>query len=260
MSAAVASPRLADRVALVTGGGRGIGRAVAERLAAEGATVLVNDLTAEGCAEAVAAIEAFGAVALAAPGNVASAEDAAAMVGLAGERFGRLDVLVNNAGITRDGPLHKMSDEDWRAVGEVVLWGAFCMCRAAAPLLRGSREARPEHNRKVVNMASSVALHGTPGVANYAAAKAGLIGLTRSLGREWASSGVNVNALAPGLITGTGLADEKSPELIEQFAARVPLGRAGTPDDVAGAVAFLASADSDYVVGQVLEMHGGLEA
>jgi 3-oxoacyl-[acyl-carrier protein] reductase len=129
------------------------------------------------------------------------------------------------------------------------------MCRAAAPLLR----APADHHRKVVNVSSSVALHGAAGTANYSAAKAGLIGLTRTLAREWAPRRVNVNAVAPGLIAGTRMTAAKPADLVERVAAQVPLGRAGTPEDVAGVVAFLCSADADYMTGQVLELHGGLD-
>jgi 3-oxoacyl-[acyl-carrier protein] reductase len=251
--------RLEGRVALVTGAGGGIGRAVARRLSAEGADVVVNDLHAETCEELVHAIVAVGGRAVAAPADVADADAAAGAVAVAVERFGRLDILVNNAGITRDALLHRMTDEDWTLVHDVALRGAFNLCRAAAPLLRGSRDAPPEHHRKVVNMSSTVGIHGAPGAVNYAAAKAGLIGLTKALSREWARNRVNVNAVAPGLVGGTGLTDAKPPELIAGVAARVPIGRAGTPEDVAAAVAFLASPDADFVTGEVLALHGGLD-
>jgi 3-oxoacyl-[acyl-carrier protein] reductase len=148
-----------------------------------------------------------------------------------------------------------MTDEDWQVVQDVALRGAFNVCRSATRLLR----AEAGHHRKVVNVSSAVALYGAPGAANYCAAKAGLIGLTKSLAREWARYRVNVNAVAPGLISGTGLTDAKPQDLIERVAANIPLGRAGTPQDVAAAVAFLASPDSDYMTGQVLELHGGAE-
>jgi 3-oxoacyl-[acyl-carrier protein] reductase len=232
--------RLDGRVALVTGAAGGIGRAIVARLAAEGAVVVANDLVeadVEGAASFVR-------------GSVS--EDAAAIVGGVGDR---LDILVNNAGVVRDAPIHRMSDDDWRLVHDVGLYGAFAMSRAAAALLREPAD----HHRKVVNMASNVALHGAPGTTNYAAAKAGLIGFTRSLAREWARRRVNVNAVAPGLIGGTAMTSAKPAELIERVAAQIPLGRAGTPEDVAAAVAFLASSDSDFMTGQVLELSGGLE-
>ncbi|HUA70349.1 MAG TPA: SDR family oxidoreductase [Solirubrobacteraceae bacterium] len=251
--------RLDQRVALVTGAGQGIGRSIALRLAGEGAAVLVNDLTPEACSDTVEAIRATGASATAAPGNVTDPGATDAIVGAADEAYGTLDILVNNAGITRDQPLHRMTDDDWRLVHEVALWGTFYMCRSAGALLLGSRDAPPDHHRKVVNMSSSVGIYGAPGTVNYSAAKAGVIGLTKALAREWARYRVNVNSVAPGLIAGTQLTAAKPAELIARVEAQIPLGRAGTPEDVAAAVAFLSSADSDYITGQVLELHGGLE-
>ena len=238
--------RLQGRVALVTGAGGGIGRAIAERLASEGASVLINDRDAELCARV--ATELGG---VPAPGDVTSPADMEAVIALAE----RLDIVVNNAGVTRDAPIHRMTDADWNIVQDVALRGAFNVCRAAAPLLRGESD----HHRKVVNITSAVALYGARGASNYCAAKAGLIGLTKSLAREWARDRINVNAVAPGLISGTGLTDAKPQDLIERVAASIPLGRAGTPADVAATVAFLASPDSDYMTGQVLELHGGAE-
>jgi 3-oxoacyl-[acyl-carrier protein] reductase len=231
---------MVGRVALVTGAAGGIGRAIVARLAAAGAVVIANDLVETEVEGATAFVR----------GSVS--EDAEAIVAGCGER---LDVLVNNAGVVRDAPVHRMSDDDWRLVNEVGLYGAFAMTRAAAGLLREPAE----HHRKVVNLASNVALHGAPGTANYAAAKAGLIGFTRSLAREWAPRRVNVNAIAPGLIAGTGMTAAKPAELIARVEAQIPLGRAGTPEDVAAAVAFLASPDSDFMTGQVLELSGGLD-
>lgn len=250
---------LDQRVALVTGAGGGIGRAIALRLATAGAALVVNDLAGDACAETVQAIEAIGGRAVAAPGDVAHPSATDTVVTVARTTFGTLDILVNNAGVTRDIPLHRMSDEDWRLVQEVALWGTFHMCRSALPLLRGARESPPAHHRKVVNMSSSVGIYGAAGTANYSAAKAGVIGLTKALSREWARHRINVNAIAPGLIAGTRLTAAKPPELIARVEQQVPLGRAGTPEDVAGAAAFLSSTDSDYITGQVLELHGGLE-
>jgi 3-oxoacyl-[acyl-carrier protein] reductase len=208
--------------------------------------VLINDRDPAACANAAASLAGIAAV-----GDVTSVSDMEAVMGLARQ----LDIVVNNAGITRDAPIHRMTDDDWQLVQDVALKGAFNVLRAAAPLLR----AEAEYHRKVINVSSAVALYGAPGAANYCSAKAGLIGLTKALSREWARHRVNVNAVAPGLISGTGLTLAKPQELIERVAANIPLGRAGTPEDVAAAVAFLASADSDYMTGQVLELHGGAE-
>ncbi|MCK9250402.1 MAG: SDR family oxidoreductase [Solirubrobacteraceae bacterium] len=249
--------RLEGRVALVTGAAQGIGLAVADRLASEGAAVVVNDLRAEACDAAVRRIVAAGGRAAPAPADIGADGAAATIVAAATDAFGALDIVVNNAGITRDAPIHRMTDDQWDAVQRVALWGTFALLRAAAPVLRGDGTAA--HHRKVVNMASAVGIHGAPGTVNYSSAKAGVIGLTKTIAREWARHRINVNAVAPGLIDGTGLSADKPAELIAQVAGHVPLGRAGTPDDVAGAVAFLASSDADYVTGQVLEIHGGLE-
>jgi 3-oxoacyl-[acyl-carrier protein] reductase len=245
-----------ERVALVTGAGGGIGREVARTLAAAGAAVAVNDVDAQAAAAVAAEIEAAGGRARAAPGSVADPGAAAAVVADAEAAFGTLDVLVNNAGLTRDGVLHRMTDADWDAVGDVVLRGTFWMCRAAAPLLR---RADAGHHRKVVNVASAAGIYGYAGTTNYSAAKAGVIGLTKALAREWASDRVNVNAVAPGLVTGTGITAGKPADLMAAIEAAIPIGRPGTPADVAALVLFLASADSDYVTGQVVELHGGLE-
>ena len=248
------------RVALVTGAGRGIGAAIARRLAAEGASVVVNDVDAE---VAVAVAEDLGPSVVGVGGSVADAEAAAAMVAAAEEHFGGLDILVNNAGLTRDAMVHRMSDEAWDAVLDVVLRGAFHLCRAAAPLLR--RDA-PYH-RKVVNITSINGIYGTVANANYSSAKAGLIGLTKTLAREWGPKHINVNAVAPGFIAGTRLTavrDEEAglgipAEMIDAIVQQIPIGRGGTPDDVAAVTAFLASSDADFLTGQVIELHGGLE-
>ena len=238
--------RLEGRVALVTGAASGIGYAIASRLVAEGASVLVNDRNAEACERAAAELGGVAAV-----GDVTDPASVDAVVALTD----RLDIVVNNAGVTRDAPIHRMTDEDWQIVHDVALRGAFNVSRSAARLLR----AEADHHRKLINITSGVAIYGAPGASNYCAAKAGLIGLTKALSREWARYRINVNAVAPGLISGTGLTDAKPQDLIARVAANVPLGRAGTPEDVAATVAYLASADSDYMTGQVLELHGGAE-
>ena len=258
---------LEDRVALVTGAGRGIGRAIALRLAAGGARVLVQDLD-EGVAKSVAdEIGVSGGQAAVGVGSVAERATADLMVQLVQDQFGALDLLVNNAGLTHDRSLHRMSDDDWDRVLDVVLRGTFNMCRAAARLMRVARGVVPDHHRKVVNIASVNGVYGVAGNANYSAAKAGVVGLTKSLAREWGPQRINVNAVAPGYIEGTRLTRARGEgdtmgmprDIIPQVVSRIPIGRAGTPDDVAELAAFLCAPQSDYLTGQVIELHGGLE-
>ena len=258
---------LEGRVALVTGAGRGIGRAVAIRLASDGASVVVNDLDAEVADEAVAAIAYSGGSAVAVAGSVADTDVTDAMVAAAEESFGGLDIVVNNAGLTADDWLHRMPDETWDLVVDVCLNGTKNVCRSAARLLRRSKDDPPTYHRKVVNVASINGIYGTAGNANYSAAKAGVIGLTKALAREWAPQKINVNAIAPGYIGGTRLSGPRDEddrfgiqeEMIPVIEAQIPIGRPGTPEDIAGMTAFFVSTDSDYITGQVVEVHGGLE-
>lgn len=253
---------LDGRVALVTGAGRGIGRAVAARLVDEGCEVVVNDVDAGAADEAA---RALGAVA--APGSITDPSAAEELVDVAEEAFGRLDVVVNNAGLTRDRMLHRMSDHEWDVVMNVSLRGTFNVCRSAARLLRVGRDQTPTHHRKVVNLASVNGLYGSAANVNYSAAKGGVIALTKALAREWAPQRINVNAVAPGFIKGTRLtaARDADDELgipaasLSQILQQMPLGRPGTPEDVAGLVAFLASTDADWLTGQCIELSGGRE-
>ena len=244
--------RLSGQRALVTGASRGIGRAVALRLASEGASVALNYNSGQQEAETVAAeITAAGGSAVTLQGNVADATQAEALVDAAAEALGGLDILVNNAGITRDNLLMRLSEDDWDAVIDTNLKGAFLCTKAAIrPMLR-------QRSGRVVNMSSVVAITGNPGQANYTAAKAGLIGFTRTVAREVASRGITVNAIAPGFIA-TQMVDSIPEDLQAQIRERIPLGAFGTPEDVAGCVAFLVSADAAYVTGQVLSIDGGL--
>jgi 3-oxoacyl-[acyl-carrier protein] reductase len=243
----------AGRAALVTGGGRGIGQAIALRLAQDGIGVAVNYRgSAEAAAQTVQRIEEAGGKAIALAGDVSNAADAAKLITDTAAHFGRLDILVNNAGITRDNLAMRMSEEDWDAVLTTNLKGAFLCSKAALRHLLRARDAG-----RIISISSVVGILGNAGQANYAAAKAGLIGLTKSLAKEIASRGVTVNAVAPGFIT-TDMTSALSADVQEMAMKAIPLGSFGTPADIAEAVAFLASPAARYITGQVLSVDGGM--
>ena len=243
---------LDGKAALVTGASRGIGRAIALRLAAEGARVAINYAgNAKAAEEVKAAIEAAGGTALLCQADVADSAAVEAMITEVVKAFGSLDILVNNAGITRDGLLLRMKDEDFDAVVDTNLKGVFYCTKAAAKIMMKKRRGR------IVNMASVVGLMGNAGQANYAAAKAGILGFSKSVARELASRGITVNMVAPGFI-GTDMTAVLPDTVKEKMLEDIPLGRMGEPEDVAEAVLFLVSDQASYITGQVVNVDGGM--
>ena len=243
---------LTDRVALVTGGSRGIGRAISIALAASGATVVVNYRgNAAAADETVAAISAAGGKAIAIQADVANGDDVKRLFSEVTSAYGRLDILVNNAGITRDTLMMRMKDEDWDAVLDTNLKSQFLTTRAAISTMVRARYGR------IINITSVVGLMGNAGQANYAAAKAGIIGFTKSVAREIGSRSITVNAVAPGFID-TELTAVLNDDMREALKKQIPLGRLGNPEDVAGVVTFLASDQAAYITGQTFNCDGGM--
>ena len=270
--------KLDGKVALVSGSGRGIGRAIALKLASEGARVVVNDLDADPANETVSAIRAAGGQAVACVGSVTATDFAERFVGTAVETYKGLDIIVNNAGYTWDTVIQKMTDEQWYAILDCHLTAPFRILRAAQPVIKGLHKADADAGRrvtrKVVNISSVAGLFGNAGQTNYAAAKAGITGMTMTLAKEWGRMNVTVNCVAFGLIQtrltaattedttakieGRDIKLGVNPGLMAAMEQTIPLGRAGTPVDAAGAVYLFCQPESDYVSGQTLMCTGGL--
>jgi 3-oxoacyl-[acyl-carrier protein] reductase len=245
------STPLSGKVAVVTGGSRGIGLAVARALVQDGASVVVSGRDAARLESAVAELEALGGAVLAVTSDASRREDADALIEATRERFGRIDVLVNNAGITRDQLLVRMKDDDWDRVMETNLRGVFLLTRAAGKAMMRQRSGR------IINMASTAGAMGNAGQVNYSAAKAGVIGLTKAAARELAHWNILVNCVAPGLVE-TDMTAAIPAEAREALLQQVPLKRMGTAREVAEAVRFLAGDGGAYVTGQVIHVNGGL--
>lgn len=244
--------KLKGEVALVTGASRGIGKAIALELSRQGAKVAVNFMgNKEKAEEVVEAIIAAGGEAVAVKADVASTQDVTEMVKLVEEKLGQITVLVNNAGITRDNLLIRLKEEDWDSVLDTNLKGVFNCTKS---VIRGMMKQK---KGKIINITSVVGLSGNAGQSNYAAAKSGVIGFTKSMALELASRGVQVNGVAPGFID-TDMTDKLSGEIKEQILSRIPLQKLGKPEDVAGVVSFLASSQADYITGQIICVDGGM--
>jgi len=239
------------QTAVITGGGRGIGKAIAESFARRGANIVVADVILDIAKEAADQISSLGVKTLPLKADVSKAAEVSAMFESAAKEFQRVDVLVNNAGITRDGLLMRMSEEDWDAVMAINLKGTFLCCKDAVRIMAKQRYGR------IINISSVVGFMGNAGQANYTASKAGVIGLTKTIAREYASRGVTVNAVAPGFIK-TAMTDALPENIKNEMMKIIPLARFGTIEDVAEAVAFFASAGAGYITGQVIHVNGGM--
>lgn len=243
---------LKGRTAIVTGSARGIGKAIAMKLASYGANIVINDIPSSDCAEAACEeIKALGVDSIVVKGDVRNKEDVEALISAAMDKFGKIDIFVNNAGVTRDGLMIRMSEEDWDLVMDINLKGAFnCIKAVARPMMK-------QRSGSIINIASIVGVMGNAGQANYVASKAGLIGLTKTTAKEFASRGIRCNAVAPGFIR-SAMTDVLTDDVKKKYFESIPLGRFGETDNIADVVAFLASDMSQYVTGQTINVDGGL--
>lgn len=244
--------QLKGKTAVITGSGRGLGKAIALKLAQMGANIMLNDIESSDVIDATyEEFRAKGYNVAVVKGDVRNEDDVNALMNKAVEEFGSLDILVNNAGITRDKLMIRMTENDWDAVLDINLKGVFLCTKAAAKIMMRQRSG------KIINIASVAGVMGNAGQANYSAAKAGVIGLTKTTAREFASRGITCNAVAPGFIQ-SKMTEVLPDDIKENYLKNIPLGRFGTPEDVANVVGFLASDDANYVTGQVINIDGGL--
>lgn len=243
---------LKGRTAIVTGSGRGIGRAIALKLASMGANVVINDIPSSADADKTSEdVKALGVGSIVVKGDVRNIDDVKNLVDSTVKEFGGVDIFVNNAGVTKDGLMLRMSEEDWDLVMDINLKGAFnCIKTVVRPMMKKKKGS-------IINVASIVGVMGNAGQANYVASKAGLIGLTKTTAKEFASRGIRCNAVAPGFIR-SAMTDVLSDEVKQKYFDSIPLGKFGETDDIANVVAFLASDMSNYVTGQVINIDGGL--
>ena len=249
---------LEGKVAIVTGAGRGIGQQIAKKLAEQGAKVAVVDLKAEWCEETVGLVKAAGSEAIGLGCNVAESADVDATVKAVIAKFGTVDIMVNNAGITKDGLLMRMSDDDWDAVLNVNLKGTFLFTRAVArPMMKNKAADGTQVGGSIINIASVVGIMGNAGQANYTASKGGVIALTKTTAKELGSRNVRCNAVAPGFIQ-SKMTDVLPEDVKKAYMDTIPLKRFGTAEDIAKCVAFLAGPDAAYITGQIVSVNGGM--